>query len=288
MEETSQPSSTDSEFQIFSSTRYDLNLENCEANNPFNHPQGSSSPFYMLRYHRDRMLNAAQHFGLERACARLGNDMGFKSFTQLLQQRLSELNGPDHCLDPLKVGRPEFDMFSLKSVTQLRILISRSGKIIIEPSPTPPVPLSSLFPTSLDPPATGSVQPWRILIDDEPTPSTPYTRHKTVLRDPYTDARSRSGISSFAHPVEVILFNSSGEITEGSLTSVYFLRGRRWVTPPVDSGGNQGTTRRWALEKGLCEERVVRVEEVSDGEGVWVSNGVRGFTWGIVSLNATR
>lgn len=169
-------------------------------------------------------------------------------------------------------------------MTQLRILISHSGKITIEPSPTPPVPLSNLFPTSLDAPATNTIQPWRIILDNQRTISTPYTRHKTIFRDPYTNARSRSGIPSFACPVEVILYSPSGEITEGSLTSVYFSRSGRWVTPPVKSGGNQGTTRRWALERGLCEEGVVRVEEVCDGEGVWVSNGVRGFIWGIVSL----
>ena len=29
----------------------------------------------------------------------------------------------------------------------------------------------------------------------------------------------------------------------------------------------------------------MRAEDVRDGEGVWVSNGVRGFIWGLVSLD---
>src|SRR5690242_8414621 len=41
-----------------------------------------------------------------------------------------------------------------------------------------------------------------------------------------------------AHPAssvhrEVILFNRVHEVTEGTLTSLYFYRGGRWVTPPV-------------------------------------------------------
>lgn len=45
-----------------------------------------------------------------------------------------------------------------------------------------------------------------------------------------------------------------------------------------------GVTRRWALERGLCEEGVVRRGEVREGEVVWLSNGVRGFGWGVVEL----
>ncbi len=56
------------------------------------------------------------------------------------------------------------------------------------------------------------------------------------------------------------------------------------MTPPVTSGGNGGTTRRWALERELCVEEVVKVESVKDDEGVWISNGVRGFVWGMVSF----
>jgi 4-amino-4-deoxychorismate lyase len=85
---------------------------------------------------------------------------------------------------------------------------------------------------------------------------------------------------------EVLLHNPSGEITEGSTTTPYFYRGGKWVTPPVhaEHGGQRGTTRRWAIRNGLCEEGTVRVESVENGEGVWVSNGVRGFRWGKIVL----
>ena len=56
------------------------------------------------------------------------------------------------------------------------------------------------------------------------------------------------------------------------------------MTPRWESGGNQGTTRRWALEQGLATEGIVKVEDLVDQEIVWLSNGVRGFGWGQLDL----
>ena len=50
----------------------------------------------------------------------------------------------------------------------------------------------------------------------------------------------------------------------------------------VGAGGQRGTSRRWALKKGFCMEEPVGVGTVEVGEGVWVSNGVRGFSFGRV------
>jgi 4-amino-4-deoxychorismate lyase len=116
-----------------------------------------------------------------------------------------------------------------------------------------------------------------------------------------------------------MLYNEVNELTEGTLTSLYLFRGGRWVTPPVGvpsgeftsmtlregdegelrrpfagrwghsvrsakvgAGGQRGTSRRWALDKGFCMEEPVGKETVEVGEGVWVSNGVRGFGFGRV------
>ena len=74
---------------------------------------------------------------------------------------------------------------------------------------------------------------------------------------------------------------------EGTFTTPYFFRDGKWVTPAERCGGNLGTTRRWALETGLCVEGIVRAEEVKDGELVWLSNGVRGWGWGKVELDCS-
>lgn len=71
---------------------------------------------------------------------------------------------------------------------------------------------------------------------------------------------------------------------EGSLTTVYFFRGGRWVTPPLASGGQAGTTRRWLLEQRMCQEEVIRADSVMDGEYCYLSNGVRGLISGKIKL----
>jgi len=120
---------------------------------------------------------------------------------------------------------------------------------------------------------------------------------------------------------EVMLYNEVNELTEGTLTSLYLFRGGRWVTPPVGvpsgeftsttlkdgngdegelrkpfggrwghsvrsakvgAGGQRGTSRRWALSKGFVMEETVGMETVRVGERAWVSNGVRGFSVGVV------
>lgn len=79
---------------------------------------------------------------------------------------------------------------------------------------------------------------------------------------------------------EILLVNQNGDIMEGSITTPYFWRGEKWFTPSERSGGNIGTTRRWALESGLCVEGKIRRENVEVGEGVWLSNGARGWGFG--------
>lgn len=74
---------------------------------------------------------------------------------------------------------------------------------------------------------------------------------------------------------------------EGSLTTPYFNRNGRWVTPPVwdeDHGGQRGTTRRYAIEQKLCQVEAVSIDSLKNGEKVWISNGVRGFGWGYLKL----
>jgi 4-amino-4-deoxychorismate lyase len=228
----------------------------------------------------------------------------------------------------------------------------------VEFTPIPAVPLSTLYPPSLDPPKSGTQQQpadtfkpspltggalnlgpsdtlsaatstppappeWKIKLDTEPTPSSPFTLLKTTKREMYDQSRQRALPDNPAGPAhrEVMLYNEVNELTEGTLTSLYLFRGGRWVTPPVGvpsgeftsktlkndgadegelrkpfagrwghstrsakvgAGGQRGTSRRWALGSGYCMEEPVGIETVEVGEGVWVSNGVRGFGFGRV------
>lgn len=80
----------------------------------------------------------------------------------------------------------------------------------------------------------------------------------------------------------MVLWNDEAECMEGSMTSVYFWRSGRWTTPGLQCGGNNGTTRRWLLERGVVREDVVLVQTVGAGEVVLMSNGVRGVWAGVV------
>jgi branched-subunit amino acid aminotransferase/4-amino-4-deoxychorismate lyase len=125
---------------------------------------------------------------------------------------------------------------------------------------------------------------YEIWVDTHPTKQdSQHTSFKTSHRPAYTLARTRTLPDAGDYTQEVLLWNASGLITEGSVLTPYFYRGGKWVTPAVASeghGGQRGTSRRWALERGLCVEGVVERRSVRVGERVWLSNGVRGFGWG--------
>ncbi|TVY40397.1 Aminodeoxychorismate lyase [Lachnellula occidentalis] len=278
------------DLQLFSSLRYDPLLTPLSANTEawdreIKHP----SPFYMLPYHRDRLLQAAEHFGWIVAAEVIRGPNGF---THLLK-KLTET----------------VDTQSTKPV-RIRVLLSKDGTITVEPSPTPDSSREALYPGRLPPPKSASKmkvspltggalelgdgdsvhgdppidEPFEVMPDTMKTTPSPYTSYKTTSRDMYTNSRQRVGIRDFTARQEVLLVSGNGEIMEGSLTSVYFWRDGRWTTPNVASGGQIGTTRRWALERGFCVEGVVKADSLADGEECWISNGVKGFLPGKAKL----
>lgn len=161
------------------------------------------------------------------------------------------------------------------------MILTKSCELTITSNPTPSVSISTLFPRNLQVPNLEIPITWRIFISPHLVPPSPYTTHKTTLRELYVTARSLLPLSASSSPMdEILLVNEDGDIMEGSITTPYFWRGERWVTPTARSGGNLGTTRRWALESGLCVEGKIGRKNVEVGEGVWLSNGVRGWGWG--------
>ncbi|KAH6841389.1 hypothetical protein AA0119_g9360 [Alternaria tenuissima] len=331
--------SENNEFQLFTSLRYDPLLLRSDENSRTILNFVTPSPFYMLAYHRDRMVEAAQHFDFFEVEKRLKD--GKALHDELSRQVQEEIR---------KTGKDE--------AMKLRLLFDKAANLTVEFTPIPAVPLSTLYPPSLDPPNSGTQQhpadtfkpspltggslnlgpsdtlpaatstppappEWKIKLDTEPTPSSPFTLLKTTKREMYDQSRQRALPDNPAGPAyrEVMLYNEVNELTEGTLTSLYLFRGGRWVTPPVGvpsgeftsktlkndgadegelrkpfagrwghstrsakvgAGGQRGTSRRWALGSGYCMEEPVGIETVEVGEGVWVSNGVRGFGFGRV------
>lgn len=283
------------DFQLFTSLRFDWSMRS--LGNSHSQDLGwnseASSPIYMLTYHRDRMLRAAKHWGWTRAVEILDGPDGLDRLNQFildtLKQRLADRWGP-HC-DPMRV----------------KIVLSKDGDLTLEHSPVPTTTLANLFPSHLpdpdrcdDPQGPPSEQrlgplslrpPYDVYIDADFTSASEFTHFKTTKRDMYDHARQRAGLRLTDTTKEVLIVNKTdGSIMEGSLTTPYFWRDGEWVTPRVSkafgardgTGGQDGTTRRWALERGVAVEGVVRAADVADGEAVWLSNGVRGFVFGRV------
>ncbi|KAF2832431.1 hypothetical protein CC86DRAFT_451944 [Ophiobolus disseminans] len=240
--------SSEPTFQLFTSVRYDplllTSLENSRPDLNFIAP----SPFYMLTYHRVRMLEAAQHFDFEAVAKRLEDG---EALHKELLKRVDEWKRKEGKDEPLK----------------LRVLFDKEANMTVELAPTPPVLLSTLYPTSFDPPnqaptphpadtsfqpspltggaltlgptdslpATPSAPQWALRLDTAPTAPSSFTLLKTTKREMYDSSRSRALPPNPAHPgyCEVMLYNKVNELTEGSITSLYLYRGGRWVTPPV-------------------------------------------------------
>ena len=194
-------------------------------------------------------------------------------------------------------------------MSQLRIAFSADGNLSVtskEPHPLyatldqVPSPLridtaSQLYPSSLTTiadPFLGrlSYLRWRVYVSFDRVFPSLFTQYKTSDRSVYdkalaippnnpSDTTLQNGVQL---DTEVLIANDRWEIMEGCRFTPYFRRGDKWITPAAECGGNLGTTRRWALEKGLCEQGVVEVGSVKYYDIIVLSNGAKGFQAGIV------
>lgn len=250
-------------FEIISSLRYDPILPIVVANNPAGYPEPRHSPYYLLAYHRDRLITTARRFQWNKALDWLQQDL--ESFERFLDASIPDRQQP----------------------WRLRIAVDCNGNGSVGVNPTAVIdPASLLIPTLHSRPESSG---WRVYVDTQATVPSAFTTHKTTAREEYTAARVRAGINSPAETAEVLVVNPDGEVMEGSITTPYFRRsgssGPEWCTPSLSSGGNDGTTRRYAVTQGFCSERVISKVDLVDGEECWLSNGVRGFMSGVLVLN---
>lgn len=269
-------------FSLISSLRFDPDLPSAASlYAKDSYPSPHESPYYLLRHHQNRLLQAATNFQWAKAVAFLQQSL--ESFAETLDTFI-----PDH-----------------SKAWRLRIVIDVEGRCTVDVHPATAWPLRCMFlPTSFDGLSSLSASfPWRLIVDSVPTVPSRLTRYKTTSRDHYDAARKRVGISSPTDTVEALLFNPAGEIMEGSITCVYFRRRQHshhhgehggvgskaeWITPPLSSGGMISVSRQYALDHGFCTERVIRVDELVDGERCLISNGVRGFMPAILELRTLR
>ncbi|KAI0179169.1 aminotransferase [Hypoxylon sp. FL1284] len=268
-------------FQIFTSIRYDPALLQIPhlgfTNTGWNQ---APSPFYMLDFHRDRMLRAAINWKWEAAIAAISGEEGLERLQGYLQSITTEIgNGPHRVMITLAQDGTLGHQISALPATHLNNLLPDCL-----PGPSPQDPVQDGKGTT---PTKDAI--YELLVDGQRTAKSEFTHYKTTSREMYNEARKRAQIS-LGDKKEVLLVNDDGHVMEGSISTPYFWRGGKWVTPPVPaqfdvsqgSGGNDGTTRRWALERNLVTEQVVLASSLVNDEYCWISNGLRGFICGKV------
>lgn len=298
-------------FEIFSSIRSDGILPHSQLNTSVNASiEGSLSrepvQFFMLKYHRDRMLNAATAFHWD--TSPLEGSKAFAELLNILHDHLEREYGDRNYGAPLKVRLDLIleDPGISDTESQLRIALSANGKFTVTSNGPHPGPagierslvlprddaVSELYPGSLSSIADSPAYlRWRVFVSLEKVTPTLFTMHKTSNRGIYQKALDAVPAQRSDHihnndglMKEVLIVNNSKEeeIMEGCITTPYFMRNGEWITPKLSCGGNRGTTRRWAVERGLCKPGVVELSSVKHGEIIVLSNGVKGFQSGTV------
>ncbi|KAI4097210.1 MAG: hypothetical protein LQ344_000620 [Seirophora lacunosa] len=209
------------DFEILSSVRADKDLASSPKNTLLSNDDNAMepSPFYMLRYHRDRMLHAAKDFGWADTYSTIVGPSGLSYLRQALHSYLASISDRGNLPEPLK----------------LRVAISFTGNISIASTPLPPVQRSSLFPLLLSPlpPSIGqaTLQVWLVTLSPISASPSLFTRHKTTERSVYDEARSfiperwPEAVSVDNLLSEILLMNQDDEVMEGSITTPYFRRG---------------------------------------------------------------
>ncbi|GBE77444.1 aminotransferase [Sparassis latifolia] len=262
------------DFDLLSSIRYDHSLRDLQWNTLAN--GGIQSPYLLLRYHLDRLLDAAEQHGWQ--------------FLRFITHDSLKIACDDAVRDASS------DLAVPSSTFKIRIIVTRAGVLKASAAPVPPLPsldpgCASLEAVIHDPLPSIFEPLLTICLDTEPTPSSVFTRTKTTHRPHYSAARNRLGVPPLPSPStkDVLLYNPSGELTETSIRNIAFLRGSpaRWVTPHSSTGCLCGVMRRWLLEQGRiveASEGELRLGNLVDGEYVLTFNGVEGCRLGRINM----
>ncbi|KPI35723.1 uncharacterized protein AB675_1303 [Cyphellophora attinorum] len=213
-----------------------------------------------LRYHQARLLASARTFKLDPLRSVLSGEAGIEHLQLHVTKHTSQLQATPH---------------------KLTLNCRADGTIDIVSSPALP-PLYSFLLSAGPPPPPSAVEAM-IYVAPHTTCASPFTIHKTIHRPMYNAVRMVTGIAA-APPTseEVLLYNEKDQVTEASLSTVYFWRNAQWVTPASSCGGNHGASRMLALEQAWCVEDVIMRKDVRVDEVVAMSNGVRGFWFAVV------
>ncbi len=98
--------------------------------------------------------------------------------------------------------------------------------------------------------------------------------HKTTERDLYEKELCEARKNGF---FDLLFFNKNEEVTEGAITNVFIEKNGCIYTPPLKCGLLDGVMRRVVVEKHHIKETVIKLNDLKNAEGIYVSNSIIGF-----------
>jgi para-aminobenzoate synthetase/4-amino-4-deoxychorismate lyase len=158
------------------------------------------------------------------------------------------------------------------SPMRVRLTLAKDGQMELNASPCP-APATLTWPM----PEIVLEELPRVIFSPESTePSSPWLFHKTTLRELYDTERQRTLATGY---YEVLFTNIKGEVTEGSVTSIFIVQQGTLVTPPMECGLLPGVFRRYLLEHAPMpvREAILTRRDMEQAEAIFVGNSVRGL-----------
>ena len=209
---------------------------------------------------------------------------------------------PDEEPKDLSMKQKMIKLYNEKDCYKMRFLIKKTGEVRCEAYLLPSTQLTTqtginnyfvnkLLTGFLDYDPTYTVY----IYDTQIIPSC-FTSFKTTFRDHYTKARDQMMKlhEGKEGPCEILIFNTSGELMEGSITNCYIrmYMGDNWLytTPALSSGCLCGVMRSILVSKRVVtESKKITIHQLKDGDEILLSNGVMGLFKGkIVKPDSLR
>jgi len=153
---------------------------------------------------------------------------------------------------------------------RVRLLLHRDGSVDISATKLDPdfQPVEGTGGTAASPLQKVTFSPLPTNPDDI------HLYHKTTQRQLYSEEREKALAGGF---VEVLFVNTSGEVTEGSISNIFIRKDGRLLTPPIECGLLAGTFRKYLVDRGMVSEAVVTMDDIRQAEEVYIGNSVRGL-----------
>ncbi len=159
---------------------------------------------------------------------------------------------------------------------RVRLLLYRDGGVEITTTDLPDSRISDPLK-----PVISTPLPAVAFSRQQTNPDSRYLFHKTTMRKTYDDGRK---LATEKQLFEILFTNNNDEVTEGSISNIFIEKDGMIFTPPRRCGLLNGTFRRFLLDHGTVQERVLSRQDIVSADAVYVGNSIRGLVQVTVNL----